>query len=761
MTENIKPLMLNTTTITTSVNKLVTEIVVNKITDIGDVIIDNMSFFGDAGIMVISPRTSRTEVIKFTDLEVLANGNIKLKNIERGMQGIEPYTSNTEYAKSHPVGSEVIISNTPQFFLGYLNGSGDQDYTSGVLTIKPEAELNIESTSNNPKNAMARSDIENMVDSAIATVVAGGNTSLVTSTQKAGETLVANTIIKFSTTDAKWYKASNTDTDLSVVTVFGYITEDYVLDDIMAEGVTLTGRTDKEGLTFLGNAYLGVDGTIVETGNYRIGTTNADGRFYMESEVVNQQLTDAMKGTGGLPSDTNRFVTEEGSTTHFTVSETDVSINDLVALKTDGTIAPWNGDNPTGDPTWTAEEICYDLVNNKILILNKTDTSSILIAGSFDNTGNIINFGTPITIIDSKYPSISFDQDNGKALFAYTDTANSNVGLVSIVTIETDNELTISTPVTFNSTSSSSDDTTWTKLKFNPTTGRTALIYVDTVFDASGSDYYLYGVSVEINQNAISLSDVVLVYTASATYLEIDSMDDNRLVCVFRNGDYIYSAVLTMDENSNSLSKGLLMDTAYNDDMQSIQDLVFEGNNGKIVMFYYPDRSYPEQTKIGTVSGTDITWVDGPETGTVSSSMWNPIDNYIYFVDGVSVKKMIANSDSTVTFGISQDFNIDSGKALLLFIPNSNKILKYFLRGTDFYYTTREEEQKFIGISLTDNLIGSSSNISTLGQISTKDSAELPHTKMYIKSSDLDWTNDSTDRELIAKSLGENKTMIL
>ncbi len=326
MTEKLNPLMLDTTTLTSGVGKLDTEITVEKIKDIGGVEITDMSVFGEAGVLVIDALTSKAEIIKFKEMEVLSNGKIKLKQVERGMKPVGDLISDpSTYAKAHGVGAEVILSNAPQFFNNFMQLGGDQTL-EGNLTIDGEVIYN--GATGSPRDIITREAMEAYT----AGITAGANTSLTTYTAKAGEDILDGKLVSWNPADGRWYNADKDDTD--IVTI-GYMKTGYLSGEDIVDGVVIKGKTETSGLS-IGKKYLGTNGSISDTGIYFIGDVSEAGVLYLHSDIVDQNLIDAQKGTGGLPSDTNRYITQEGLSVNplinTTVFELDASDTEQIAV---------------------------------------------------------------------------------------------------------------------------------------------------------------------------------------------------------------------------------------------------------------------------------------------------------------------------------------------------------------------------------------------------------------------------------------------
>lgn len=82
----------------------------------------SMADFGDIAYLTLEPgNTTRQEFISFTGVTQNSDGTATLTGVTRGLAFVSPYTASSTIRKSHPGGSDAVISNPPQFYERFLN----------------------------------------------------------------------------------------------------------------------------------------------------------------------------------------------------------------------------------------------------------------------------------------------------------------------------------------------------------------------------------------------------------------------------------------------------------------------------------------------------------------------------------------------------------------------------------------------------------------------------------------------------------------
>lgn len=275
-----------------------------------------MSDFGDWGVIVIKQGTT-VEIIKFSGLTQNSNGTATLTVATNGrsIAGTSPYAG-ASTGEDFQVGAEVIVSNDPLTLSRFANLDVAGTFTQ-IMTFSALPQI----TAGNPVSAndVARKAYVDSVVAGIATTV-----NLVVS-GTAGETLVAGNLIYFDDATNYW-KLCDADTAASVENVMLGIAQGAgTVGVLITSGVLLRGLdANQSGLTagaiyYASNTAGGLSSSAGTT-EVTIGFAYSATQLYFNPRF-NQQLTedqqDALAGTSGTPSATNKFVTSDGLTTQL------------------------------------------------------------------------------------------------------------------------------------------------------------------------------------------------------------------------------------------------------------------------------------------------------------------------------------------------------------------------------------------------------------------------------------------------------------
>jgi hypothetical protein len=289
----------------------------------------------DIAYGTLDPKTSSSEFISFTGITQNANGTATLTGVTRGLNKVHPFTTNTAYRLPHSGQSVFILSDAPQVFNEYAvlrNAnvfSGIQEFTLLPTSSGGNATTGDQLVTYAQALSMATGT------TAINRVVVAGN---------GGENIAAGQLVYLLVTDGEWYLC-DADTAATVDNIILGIAQGAGSNGTpITSGVLLFGLdSNQTGLTnntayFAGNTAGAISATVgtVEV-SVGISRSTTSLLFYPR---YNQQLTedqqDALVGTSGTPSNTNRFVTNADTTgTGSVIRQT--ALDSAVAGKFDGT----------------------------------------------------------------------------------------------------------------------------------------------------------------------------------------------------------------------------------------------------------------------------------------------------------------------------------------------------------------------------------------------------------------------------------------
>lgn len=271
---------------------------------------------GDYMTGTFDPGSSKEEIfsIASSGVTVNADGTIDITGVVRGLRegGTAGYSTGG-YSCEHGAGAVVVISNNPQLYDQMANKSNANTFTEQNIFNGYAPQTNVDPV--NPNDMTRLSYVQALVLGTLTTidVVVPGT---------AGETIVDGNLI-YLNTDNKWYK-TDADTASTVNNVLlGIAKGSGTTNNQITNGILLQGTDNAQsGLTggeiqYASNtagAISNTPGTIEVT----VGIAKSTTELYF-SPRFNQQITedqqDALAGTSGNPSASNKFVTDADTST--------------------------------------------------------------------------------------------------------------------------------------------------------------------------------------------------------------------------------------------------------------------------------------------------------------------------------------------------------------------------------------------------------------------------------------------------------------
>ncbi len=295
-----------------------------------------MADFGSIGYGVLEPGTSREETISFTGITQNASGTATLTGVTRGLKFVSDYTQDTALRQAHAGGTIFILTNPSVYYNEFVTKK-NQENIAGVKTF-----TTIPKTS--AGDPIADEDLvrKKYVDDNVAGGTVSHNKVVVAGT--AGVTIAAGELIYFDATDDEW-KLCDADLTATVDRVLLGIAQGSGIDGgAITDGVLLYGIDDNQsGMTIGDTMYASnTAGAIASTAGtieVEVGIAKSATELYFSPRYASTPKADeidAMAGTSGTPSSTNKFVTEDdpeyGKFEKFIFGET-IAVGEAVYLK--------------------------------------------------------------------------------------------------------------------------------------------------------------------------------------------------------------------------------------------------------------------------------------------------------------------------------------------------------------------------------------------------------------------------------------------
>lgn len=302
-----------------------------------------MAQIGDICFAKIDEGTDNEEIISFTGITDNTT-YYTLTGVVWGYNFYDTTGSVTVNQKKHNAGATLIITNDDHHLATQFVNVDDAQTISGIKTFSALPAI----TAGNPvaDNDVARKAYVDNVVAGIATTV----NVIVPGT--AGETVAAGELIYFDDTDNEW-KLCDADTASTVEnTMLGIAQGAGTNGNAISSGVLLRGLdSNQTGLTageiMYASNTAGAIANSAGTKEVTVGFSYSTTQLYFNPRF-NQQLTedqqDALVGTSGTPSTSNKYVTDADTTGTGSVVRSSV---------TDALGVTINTYTSTGADTWT------------------------------------------------------------------------------------------------------------------------------------------------------------------------------------------------------------------------------------------------------------------------------------------------------------------------------------------------------------------------------------------------------------------------
>ena len=287
---------------------------------------------------------------------------------------------------------------------------------------------------------------------------------------------------------------------------------------------------------------------------------------------------------------------------------------------------------PTGGGQNAVEFVASGTLASGQTVALKTDGTVEAIASDAISVPQAVGASSVYESANSQHNAVAYDSTNNKLLIVYRDAGNSNYGTAVVATLS-GSTLTYGTPVVFYSGSAADITIVYSStadkfvISWNQSGGRSIVGTVSGTTVSFGS------------QNQWSSNN--LAYTVSA----YDSEND-KIVALYQDGtqsDYGYARVGTV--SGTSISFGTEVQFANVSVFQI--GATYDSVNKKVIVVYGNSTSGLGQAKVGTVSGTSISWGNAATYGANEVTRVN-----VAACDVSQNKIFVAYRESASVFGI-------------------------------------------------------------------------------------------------------------
>lgn len=321
--------------------------------------------------------------------------------------------------------------------------------------------------------------------------------------------------------------------------------------------------------------------------------------------------------------------------------------------------------------------------SGQTVALNSDGTvSAVASTGGDPSTGTAVVFEAG-ALPTSNETGIAFDSSNNKVVISYVDTQNAFYGTAVVGTVS-GTSISFGTPVVFESSSTGSTSAT-----FDSSNNKVVIAY-----NAGGSDH---GFLIAGTVSGTSITFGLATGFATATTYNISAVFDtnsNKVVITYRNSgssDYGTARVATYATPYFTLGSPVVFNTAGTYSPTS----VFDSSNNKVVVVYKDaNSSFYGTAKVGTVSGSSISFGSATVFSTANSEPYIAFDTtenkvvIIYEVPSPTTFKGIVGtvSGTSISFGSATSIGvIDSSTGSVTYDSSANKIVAFYNADGDSY----------------------------------------------------------------------------
>ncbi len=238
------------------------------------------------------------------------------------------------------------------------------------------------------------------------------------------------------------------------------------------------------------------------------------------------------------------------------------------------------------------------LANGDTVIVNADGTVSV--AGE-TNIAEVVGTPTAFGSGSGFYNALAFDSNSNRMVIAYRDNNNSNYGTAVVATVNSNNTLTLGTPVTF--ISSHTQDI---GAVFDSSNNKIVICFKDNGASAYGKA--VVG-TVNPSNNSISFGSVV-TYSASTTSFNKPVFDssNNKIIIAFFDSSPASARCIVGTVSGTSISFG--SSVSFNSGTTGFLDAAYDSSNNKVIVVYTDSATAgnPLNARVATVSGTSISF---------------------------------------------------------------------------------------------------------------------------------------------------------
>ncbi len=342
--------------------------------------------------------------------------------------------------------------------------------------------------------------------------------------------------------------------------------------------------------------------------------------------------------------------------------------------------------NNTGNTT--KPHLCFDTNSNKVVIGfvdNTVSEKGTAIVGTVSGTS--ISFGSE-TVYETSvtdFPAMVYDSSNNKVIVAYQDEGNTDYGTVAVGTVS-GTSISFGTPVVFESAA-----VQHVALAFDSNSNKVVVSYSD-----HGNSEYGTAIVGTVSGTSISFGSAAVFESAQTARVSSTFDSSNNKVVIAYRTTTGKAVVATVSGTSISFGTPVEFYNALTDEL----DITFDSNAGKVVIGYQSSGSDAGLAKVGTVSGTSISFgaeatFESANVASISPVFDNTINKVVLAYSDVGNSRygtyaVGTISGTDITFGTPSVFaSVDTRSQVgAVFDTTSNKVVLAYRDDSNSSYGT-------------------------------------------------------------------------
>jgi hypothetical protein len=395
-----------------------------------------------------------------------------------------------------------------------------------------------------------------------------------------------------------------------------------------------------------------------------------------------------------------------------------------------GSAVVFNNTGNTSKP-----HLCFDTNSNKVVIgfvdvaVSEKGTAIVgTVSGTSISFGSETVYETSVT----DFPAMVYDSSNNKVIVAYQDEGNTDYGTVAVGTVS-GTSISFGTPVVFESAA-----VQHVALAFDSNSNKVVVSYSD-----HGNSEHGTAIVGTVSGTSISFGSAAVFESAQTARVSSTFDSSNNKVVIAYRTTTGKAVVATVSGTSISFGTPVEFYNALTDEL----DIIFDSNADKVVIGYQSSGSDAGLAKVGTVSGTSISFgaeatFESANVASISPVFDSNINKVVLAYSDVGNSRygtyaVGTISGTDITFGTPSVFaSVDTRSQVgAVFDTTSNKVvLAYRDDSNSSYGTSVVMVPGYTDITRGQVASGGAATVDIVGTVSTNQSSLTAGQQYFVQT---------------------------